>query len=155
GQSDLLPEIQEHDLAAVVAQLEANAVLIRSLDRGCLLADSEMANREQLHSGVVADSAAEGELDVAIFVGGLFKDSLDLRGGLVPVLPPQRVEVVLAIQALVALADTRLILEQVEPIQTAVEEQGQAQAGPALDFLVGVLLEHRTQERFAFLAKAK
>ena len=46
GQSDVLPEIQEHDLAAVVAQFEANAVLIRSLDRGRLLADSEVANRE-------------------------------------------------------------------------------------------------------------
>ena len=34
GQSHLLPEIEEHDLAAVVAQIEANAVLVRAFDVG-------------------------------------------------------------------------------------------------------------------------
>jgi hypothetical protein len=40
-----LPEIKEHDPAAVVAQLEANAFLIPGLDVGCLLADGEVASR--------------------------------------------------------------------------------------------------------------
>src|SRR5439155_24963988 len=153
--SDVLPAIEEHALAAVVASLKENAVLVRAFDVGRLLADGEVANREQLHFGVVADCAAEGELDVAVFLGGLFEDSLDLRDGLGAVLPPQGVEVVLAIQALVAPVDNRLILEQVESIQTPVQEQGQAQAGLALDIPVRVFLEHRAQKRFAFFAKAK
>src|SRR5262249_58620277 len=95
GQSDVLPEVEEHDLAAVVAQLEANAVLVRAFDVGRLLADGEVANREQLHFGVVADRAAEGEPDVAVSRGGLFKDGLDLRDGPGAVLPPQGFEVVL------------------------------------------------------------
>src|SRR5260370_18632379 len=46
GQSDLLPEIEEHDLAAVVAQLEANAVLVGAFDIGRLLADGQVTNPE-------------------------------------------------------------------------------------------------------------
>jgi hypothetical protein len=38
-----------------------------------------VANREQLHFGVVANCAPERELDVAVFLGGLFEDSLGLR----------------------------------------------------------------------------
>jgi hypothetical protein len=105
--------------------------------------------------GVVADCAAEGELDVAVFLGGLFQHSLDLRDGFGAVLPPQGVEVVLAIQALVAPVYNWLILEQVEPIQAAVQEQGQAQAGLALNIPVRVFLEHRAQKCFAFFAKAE
>jgi hypothetical protein len=137
------------------AQLEANAVLIWAFDVGRLLADGEVAKREQLRFGVVTDCAAEGELDVAVFLGGLFEHRLDLRDGPGAVLPPQGVEVVLAIEALVAPVYSWLVLEQVELIQTAVQEQGQAQAGLGLDILVRVLLEHRAQERFAFSAKAK
>ena len=56
--------------------------------------------------------------------------------GLGAVLPSQSVEVVLTVQALVAPGNDRLILEQVESIQTAVEEQSQTQSGPAPDIPV-------------------
>src|SRR5262249_41370731 len=110
GQSDVLPEIEEHDLAAVVAQSEANTVLVRAQDVRRLLADGEVAKREQRHFGVVADFATEGELDVAVLLGGLFEDCLNLGDRPGAVLPPQGVEVVLAIEALVAPVDNRLIL---------------------------------------------
>ena len=65
------------------------------------LADGEVANREQLFLGVLTNSPTVGKFDVAVFLGGLFEGSLDLRDGLRALLPPQRIEVVLAIQALV------------------------------------------------------
>ena len=46
GHSDLLPEVEQHHLSAVVAQLEANIVLVDAFDIGRLLADGETAKSE-------------------------------------------------------------------------------------------------------------
>src|SRR5262249_43172079 len=65
GASVLVPEVEQHHLAAVVAQLKLVAVLILALDLGGDLADGQVENIVQLRLGLVPNRAADRQLHVA------------------------------------------------------------------------------------------
>src|SRR5262245_61403528 len=58
GASVLVPEIEQHHLAAVVAQLEPIAVLVLALDLGGNLADGKVQEIVQLRLGLVPNRTA-------------------------------------------------------------------------------------------------
>jgi len=87
GQSDVAPEIEQHHLPAIVTQLEALAVLVLTVNVRGFLADTQVANPEQLRAGQLPDRVAAGELDIAVLLRGLLEDSFDFLEGLVAILP--------------------------------------------------------------------
>src|SRR5262249_37382455 len=148
------PEIEQYHLAAIVAQLEALAVLVLAFDvRGCL-ADTQVAKAEQLRFGPLRDRVAAGELHVAALLGGLLEECFDLLDGRRTGLPLQLREVLLAEQARELLRQLRLLLAQIETLQTVVQETTQRQARRRLRLFVRVLRQDRTQKRLVLLAEA-
>src|SRR5262249_13186278 len=96
GESLLMPEVEQHHLAAIVAELEALAVLVLAFDVRRFLADTQVVDLEQLRPGLLTDRAVVGVFHVAILLRGLLKKSFGLPGGPGAVLPQQIPEVILA-----------------------------------------------------------
>src|SRR5262245_54645468 len=82
GGSVLVPEVEQHHLAAVVAQLELVAVLIPALDLGGDLADGQVEEIVQLQLGPVPDRTAGRQLHIAKLVGRPAEQLLALRPNL-------------------------------------------------------------------------
>ena len=72
----MAPEVQHHDLASIIRELERNAVEILGFDLGGCLADDEIPNLEEVLLSLLADGAVVGESDEAFEVGKLGDDSI-------------------------------------------------------------------------------
>src|SRR5262249_30810304 len=110
-QSVFRPEIEQDHLPAVVAQFERLIVLILAINVLGLLADAEVAYREKLRLGLLADRATPGHFDFAIFCLGLFQKSFDFLGPTVAPFTPQFLIVTLAQERLVPVGQLRPVLE--------------------------------------------
>src|SRR5262249_47773136 len=153
GESLVIPEIEQDDLAPVVAQLEALAVLVLALDVRRHLADRQVTNLEQFRLRLLPNRTAgaverDRDLHVAVFLGP-DEERFDLPGDLGAVLPLQFLKVVLAEHEAIALGKVRpvLVLEHVESVQAVVQELRQRQAGERLNLLVRVLFQDATKEQ--------
>src|SRR5262249_42415844 len=142
GESLVIPEVEQDDLAPVVAELEALAVLVLALDVRRHLADRPVTNLEQFRLRLLPTRAAQaaerdGHLPVAVCLG-LDEEQLGLPGDLGAILPLQFLKVVLAEYEAIALGKVRpvLVLEHVESVQAVVQELRQRQAGERLDLRV-------------------
>src|SRR5262249_57397478 len=97
-------------------QLEALAVLVLAFDFLSLLADAQVADLEQRRLRPVRDRLT-AELHVAVFLGGLLEDGLDLLHGLAAVLLQQARDVPLAVERPELLRQGRLLPARAEPLQ--------------------------------------
>jgi hypothetical protein len=80
GQSLLMPEIEQHDFAAIVAEFERDAVLVLALDVGRHFADDQIADLEKCRSGLGPYEIAVWRFDGTIFFNGRF-DKANFRKG--------------------------------------------------------------------------
>src|SRR5262249_8655479 len=82
GASGPVPEIKQHHLAAVVAQLEPLAVLVLALNLGGNLADGKVQEIVQSHLGLAPNRTADRYFHIAELVGGSTEQFLTLRSSL-------------------------------------------------------------------------
>src|SRR5262245_9224488 len=95
GPSELRPEIEQHDLAPVVAELELLPVLILAFDLRRLTANRQTADLVKLRPGPLADRAFIRNFDVGVLLGGLLEEGFDFLDGLGPVPALQGLDVIL------------------------------------------------------------
>src|SRR5262249_34308954 len=101
AESLFVPEVEQDDLATVVAQLEALAVLVHAFEGRRHLADEQMPELEQLCLDLLTNRAGIGDLLVGVLCTRSLEECLDLVADLRAILPSQFRQVVLSEQALV------------------------------------------------------
>ena len=141
--SELGPEIKQHDLATIVAQLELLTVLVNLFDLQRLPANGQMANLEQVCFRRLRDSAVVGRFHVAVICQSPVVKRLGFFHNLESVLTLQCTQVILSVKGFEAPGCFRLVLKQFDFLEAVTEELGQPQAGQPFDFPVRTLLEHR------------
>src|SRR5262249_56573611 len=94
------------------------------------------------------------ELHVAVFLGGLLEDRLDLLHGLAAVLLKQDRDVLLAVERRELLRQVRPLPAQVDPLQAVVQVAAQRQARGGAGGLVRAPRRRRAEERLVLLAEA-
>src|SRR5262249_38871514 len=94
------------------------------------------------------------ELHVAVFLGGLLEDRLDLLHGLAAVLLQQYRDVLLAVERPELLRQVRPLPAQVDPLQAVVQVAAQRQAPRGAAGLGRAVRRPRPEERLVLLAEA-